>query len=209
MSHQRYQPRSWITPINTLSAAKAPAPNTIVPAGVGTVPAKLPMSASSAPTVISPQRRRWLRANVSRSLSRCSVPASSVQPRMRVAREGRERGASNPVTTECYCETVRCSNFSARREERGEGLLGPAGAELVEQRAGALAGGARPGGVPQGVERIAQIALDLGLRVERDADAGQLARVLEQARRPRQVCAGSGHRGLDTLDFGDSRGEAD
>src|SRR6266566_2526488 len=88
MSHQRYQPRSLMMPSRALRTSPPPPTSTIVPGRVRTAPTAHPVIPRAMPSPTSHQRRRKLRANVSRSLSRCSSPeASSFQPRIREASE--------------------------------------------------------------------------------------------------------------------------
>src|SRR5204863_208633 len=69
-----------------LRTSPPPPTSTIVPGRVRTTPNAHPVSPSANPSPTSHQRRRKLRAIVSRSLSRCSSPeASSFQPRIREA----------------------------------------------------------------------------------------------------------------------------
>src|SRR6266516_1081389 len=88
MSHQRYQPRSLMMPSRALRTSPPPPTSTIVPGRMRTAPTAHPVIPSAMPSPTSHQRRRKLRAIVSRSLSRCSSPeASSFQPRIREASE--------------------------------------------------------------------------------------------------------------------------
>src|SRR6184192_2528123 len=99
MSHQRYQPRSLMMPSRALRTSPPPPSNTIVPGRVRTAPNPHPMIPRGSPRPTSHQRRRRLRAIVSRSLSRCSSPvASSFQPRTRDASEPRPCSVSGSVT---------------------------------------------------------------------------------------------------------------
>src|SRR5438309_4527579 len=72
MSHQRYQPRSLMMPSRALRTSPPPPTSTIVPGRVRTAPNAHPVIPSASPSPTSHQRRRRLRAIVSRSLSRCS-----------------------------------------------------------------------------------------------------------------------------------------
>src|SRR2546427_4293616 len=99
MSHQRYQPRSLMMPSRALRTSPPPPSSTIVPGRVRTAPNPHPMIPRGSPRPTSHQRRRRLRAIVSRSLSRCSSPvASSFQPRIREASEPRPCSVSGSVT---------------------------------------------------------------------------------------------------------------
>src|SRR5207249_689239 len=98
-SHQRYQPRSWMSPRSSFTNAAPPATSTIVVGRVFTAPNPHPTRPSANPNATITRRSRCVREIVSRSLRRCSRPvASSFQPRTSEARDGRDDSVGSVLT---------------------------------------------------------------------------------------------------------------
>jgi len=81
-------------------------------------------------------------------------------------------------------------------EERRQRLLGAARAEASEQLQGALARGAGPCPVAQAGQDVAQVPLDLALRIECRSLRRERAGRVQEAARFGEVVFRAGHRSL-------------